>query len=175
MPNDEIDLSPRGYFRGTELASLGERWRAGAIDYLVVPGIVVVMFVVFVHSTWATLLAVIAVLLINNVLFETLVGQSIGKFFRGLTTFVSKVNDLQGNTFLCAPSLMRSVQRLGLFLVCDICTLYGLFRPAREGWRRCFSNSFTDTFVAVGRPRGLKLQDSFTYGRVEEFPNRREM
>jgi hypothetical protein len=172
MSYDEIDPSQRGYFRGIKLASLGDRWRAGAIDYLLPVGIVVIL-VVILHSWWGWLLAV-AVLLFNNVLLQTLTGQTFGKASRGLTTFVSKV-DLQGNTFLCAPSLVRSGQRLGLFLACDICTLYGLFRPARERWRRCFSDSFTDTFVAVGRPRQLKLQDSFTYGQVEEFSDRREM
>ena len=67
MSYDEIDPSARGYFRGTKLASLGERWRAGAIDYLLVPGIFVVIFVVFAHSTWQALLAAIAVLVIPKI------------------------------------------------------------------------------------------------------------
>ena len=172
MRYDEIDTSPPGYFRGIKLASLGDRWRAGAIDYLTLP-VIVLIFAIGSQALWGGITAV-AFLFINNVLFQTLTGMSFGKGLGGLTTFVSKT-DIEGKPFLAAPSLKRNAARLGLFVVCDIATLgIGLFRPAAEPWRRCWSDSFTDTFVAAARPRQLKLQDSFTYGRVEEFPNRRK-
>ena len=172
MSYDETDTSPRGYFRGIELASLGQRWHAGVIDYLVPPAIVLGCAIV--HHALLGWLTAVAFLLFNNVLYQSYQGCTIGKGFRGLTTFVSKV-DINGNPFLAAPSWKRNTARLGLFLALDVGIFLGtgLLRPAVEGWRRCWSDSLTDTFVAAARPRQLKLQASFAAGQVEKFSNKR--
>jgi hypothetical protein len=168
MRYNEIDTSPPGYFYGIELASLRQRWEAGAIDYLLVPAFWVVGLGVFVHSFLAGWLVAFAFLIFDIVLLQGAFGQSVGKYLRGLTTFVVKTELMGSSTFLDYPGWRRCGARLGFFLLYDI-WIYGLFRPAVEPWGRCFSDSRTDTFVAiVGRPRQLKFESR--YGEVKEFP-----
>ena len=168
MPNNEIDTSSPEYFRGVEFASLGQRWGAGAIDYLLIPAVLFVLVWALSHMVLVGGLIAIAILVLNVVVIQGRGGRSLGKLFLGLTTFVVIKNPM-GETLLTQTGSKHCAVRLFWFLILDCVFVIGLFRPAFDRWGRCFSDSRTNTFVAkVDRFQ----QNVWPYlaGQVIEFP-----
>jgi hypothetical protein len=169
MRNNEIDTGSPEYFRGVEFASLGQRWGAGAIDYLLIPAIVLFFFAVLGHMVLVGYLIAIAVLVLNVVWLQGRCGVSVGKFSLGLTTFVV-ITFPWGESVLAYTGSKCCAVRLFFFLVLDIaCIFIGLFRPAFDPWGRCFSDSLTNTFVAKV-DRSQQYVRPYLAGQVIEFP-----